>query len=450
MKELIDKEKINKLPINSNLISILIFILSAYLFGLSFIKVDMPYLSWFGIFLIPFALNFAKNSFFKIIGFLLFLLVSQFSGHPWYMYSVYLASNGMFSAPKLIFFSLLIVIISMNMPQLITFIIGIFITRKKHIPIFIWFPITYLLGEEFMSKFAGLSMGAWLYSQWKSGIILKLVSNLGWNLSILIFFVTILSLSESILLKNRYFYISILGILIILIQPDLDNKIPKILENIGVVYTDNETYRPKNVNSKIKLLIWPEQARSGRPRVREGDNINVKIKPPLKSNDIFHIIGMETRIIEGLQNSALLVSPEGNILSVRSKKSLFPTLEQPFYGLMFNNRFSYIEGKLPSFVEFKNNKIITLLCFEQMNRRIVFDIIKKNKIDLIAILARDSILGISEEVYNQFTGISVLLAVETGLPLVRSSVSGPAIIINPAGKLLSINEMNKSGILYLK
>lgn len=454
----------NNFFININIISILLFIISGCFSAISFLKSSLPLFSWIGMFILPFAFYSAKNIYFKILGFSIFLIIYQFFGHPWYMLSVYLASNEILNIFETVFYSIFVIgILAWVIPPQIPFIFGILITQKLipkilkknnfnnlKTPLFIWFPFSFLLGEYFIFSFSGLSMGSWLYSQWKFLLVLKSVSSLGWNLTLIICLTIPLSLAESIIFKKiKYFYVSLLCILILIIQPNLNNEISKILYESGSVYANNETFHPQKVDNKIKLLVWPEIARSGRPKVHEGKIEGVKIRPPFKSKDVFHIIGQETRIQEGLQNSVLALSPEGNILSVRAKKDLFPAVETPFYGFKFKEKFEYIAGDKISYLEFNNKKIISLLCFEQMDRYFVKELNKNNDIDLITILARDTLLGGNPEIYEQFTAMAVLLAVENKIPIIRSSIDGPSAIISPNGMVLAISEPNKSGIILL-
>jgi hypothetical protein len=455
----------NKFFININLISLLLFIISGYFSAISFFKPSLPLFAWIGMFFFPFAFYSAKNIYFKLLGFTIFLLVYQFFGHTWYMLSVYLAGGEIFNPFELVVYSIFVIgILAWVIPPQIPFLSGILliqkflpkILKKNNLnqvitPLFIWFPFSFLLGEYFIFSFSGLSMGSWLYSQWKFITVLKSVANLGWNLTLIICLIIPLSLSESIIFKEiKYFYVSLLGIFILMIQPNLNDEIPKILYESGSVYANNETFHPQKVDNKIKLLVWPEVARSGRPKVKEGKVQDVKIRPPFKSKDVFHIIGQETRIKEGLQNSVLALSPSGDIISVRAKKDLFPALETPFYRFMFKGRLEYISGNKLSYLEFNNKKIISLLCFEQMDRYLVKELNVNNDIDLITILARDSILGNNPEIYDQFTAMAVLLAVENKTPVIRSSINGPSAIISSDGRVLAISPPNQSGIISIK
>lgn len=449
-----------KFLVNSNIISILLFIISGYFSGIAFLKPSLWLCAWIGMLLLPFAFHSAKSILWKLVGFSLFILVTQFTGHTWYMSSVYMASGGSYESFELVLIWLLFIILAMVIPQQVSFLIGLLCTKiisqksiektNQKIPFFIWFPLTYLLGEYFIFSFSGLSMANWLYSQWQTEYVLRSVGHLGWNITLIICLIIPMALSESIILKEKkYLYVSLAGIVILLIQPPLNNQIPKILSEAGAVYADSETFRPHNIDKKIKLLVWPEQARSGRPRVSEEHIENIKLKPPLKSKDVFHIIGQETRIKEGLQNSVLALSPEGNLLAVRSKKHLFPALETPFHGFMFEGRYKCIPGKRPAYIEFNGIRVISLLCFEQMDRYLVHEVTDNYPVDLIVIMARDSVLGVSQEIYSQFTAMAVLLAVETGLPVIRSSIDGPAAIIAPDGRVLAISKIYQNGVLSL-
>lgn len=440
----------DKYSVNPNLISLLLFVVSGYFSGLAFTAPDYYLFAWLGMLVLPYAFYLTKNTYVKILGFSLYVLVFQYSGHNWYMLSVYLAGRGAIPTLKLIILWLLFMVTVMVIPQSTPFIIGLILNKKKSVPFFIWFPFAYISGEYLIFNFSGLSMGNWLYSQYTFTPVLKSLGYLGWNVSLILCLSIPLSLSEGVILKKfKYLYVSFTGILILIFLPPLNNNIPEILKDVGVIYTDSEVFRPHNINNKIKLLIWPETARSGRPRLKEGLEQHLRIRPPLLSNDIFHVIGLETRIPEGLQNSVLALSPKGDVLSVRAKKELFPSLETKFYGFIFPGRAPYIPGVNPAYIKIKDKKIITLLCFEQMDRKLIKEALSDGKAELIAVMARDTVLGGSDEIYNQFAAMSVLIAVENGIPVVRSSVSGPAVIVAPNGQILARSEINKEGILSL-
>jgi len=206
----------NNFFININLVSLLLFIISGYFSGISFLKPSLPIFVWIGMFTLPFAFYSAKNIYVKLLGFTIFLLIYQFFGHTWYMLSVYIAGGEIFNLFELVIYSVFVIgILAWVIPQQIPFLSGILITQKlipkilkknnfNHIitPLFIWFPFSFLLGEYFIFSFSGLSMGSWLYSQWKFTTVLNAVANLGWNLTLIICLIIPLSLSESIIFKE--------------------------------------------------------------------------------------------------------------------------------------------------------------------------------------------------------------------------------------------------------
>lgn len=75
---------------------------------------------------------------------------------------------------------------------------------------------------------------------------------------------------------------------------------------------------------------------------------------------------------------------------------------------------------------------------------------KKNGAKLLTVSAIEETMGDTIEVQNQFIGVGVFLAVETGLPLVRSSMVGPAAFISPNGDILKFSNSNTNGILTLE
>ena len=152
---------------------------------------------------------------------------------------------------------------------------------------------------------------------------------------------------------------------------------------------------------------------------------------------------------EGLQNSILALDPQGNLLSARAKKFLFPGGELAFLGFHVPHRKPYIPGEIPPYIELNGIKVTALLCFEELDHSLAIEGAKMGS-QLLTVSAIEETMGDTIEVQNQFIGVGVFLAVETGLPVVRSSFVGPAAIIAPDGRVLAFSNSLTNGILTLE
>jgi apolipoprotein N-acyltransferase len=313
----------------------------------------------------------------------------------------------------------------------------------------LWFPIAVLFGEWCNLHVSGLTQGSWLYSQWQVVPVLRSVGHLGWSMT------TILCLLIASLIGEGLFYrsfkrliIAFTFIIILLFMPALSNEIPSILKTVGAVHYSEYTNSPRTIPKNVKLLVWPEVARGIRPRILEGSKQNIRIDPSIISKDVYHIIGLETKTKEGLQNSVLALAPDGNVLSSRAKRFLFPLLEKSFLGLHLPYWTPFVPGKLTPNLDINGLRVTALLCFEELDHSLAIEGAKAGA-NLLTVSAIERTMGDSYEVQNQFIGIGVFLAVETGLPVVRSSMIGPAAIIAPDGRVLAFSNSSTSGILTL-
>lgn len=417
--------------------------------GITHQKPELWFLTWIGIALIPFALKINEKKLLLALGFIFQGCIYEIAAHTWYFSIVAKATSDKYSLGMVIILAILYIMI-MSIPKQLPLYLSSIYKKKVNLPVFLWFPFLFALGEYINLYFTGVSITALLYSQWKFQSILRLLNHFGWNITLVIFIMIPLVFSEMIIhRKKSYFNIFTILVLFLLFQPKINSDIPPILYETGSVYMDSSNVRPTKVPPNIKLLIWPEVAMESKPRIKEGKVENVKTRVPLKSKNAFHIIGMETKIGNGLQNSALVLDPNGNILYSRAKKMLFTGFEKPFFGIKFDYGTPFIAGNSLANLYFNDRSVVSVICFEQIYHDFIKKSIKKNT-DLIVIIASDQLMGRSEEVYNQFNSIAVLLAVETGLPVVRSSREGSSVIIAPDGRILAKNNIyDKIGILSL-
>ncbi|MBC7546064.1 MAG: hypothetical protein H7338_25325 [Candidatus Sericytochromatia bacterium] len=106
-----------------------------------------------------------------------------------------------------------------------------------------------------------------------------------------------------------------------------------VLAAVGAVHMSGYFYPAKGVPPGIRLLIWPEQASGRRPWRHEGPGNGKKIEAPFPSTGTSHLYGLLTRREGGVQNSALLVAPDGTVVASRAKNRLFPLFERRLFGI---------------------------------------------------------------------------------------------------------------------
>lgn len=410
-------------------------------------------LAWLEFFLTAMILSVSSHRGWQATGLLLAGIAGQMIGHTWYLSSLanWVIGGGWDFLSKTLpvwFCFLLLIVLPERLPM---FLGALFIPRQ--VPLWVWWPLTWWLGEQACINFTGLSQGAWLYSQWQVVPVLRTVGHLGWTPTLIVCMLIAVMAGQSV--SQRSFVLagsSVFLALILLFMPALPDTIPPILNKVGVVHMETYFYPPLKAPPGIELLIWPEVARSGRPPIGEGPHPELILESPFRSTNTYHLIGQETRAEpgpNGLQNSLLALAPNGQVLGMRAKKLLFPAGETPFWGWRLPSRNSYIPGKAPITLTINHHKIAALVCYESLFRSLV-DTAVTEKAELLTISAIDISIGSSFDAETQFTAIAVLRAVETGLSVVRASLHGPANLIAPDGRLLAHSHSGTNGILTLQ
>lgn len=407
-------------------------------------------LAWMEIFLTAIVLTVTNHRGWQATGFLLAGIAGQIIGHTWYMGAVAAWGGGTWSISQTIpvWFG---IVLSMALPERLPMVLGALLIPRQ-VPLWVWWPITWWLGEWCGVNFTGLSQAAWLYSQWQVGPVLRAVGHLGWTPTLLLCLLMAITAGQSVVKRS----VTLTGssavlALVLLFMPALPDTIPPILYKVGAVHMEDYFESPTYAPPGVELLVWPEVARSGHPRITEGQHPDRILTPPLKSMTTYHLVGQETRIQpgpNGLQNALIAMAPNGQVLGVRAKKLLFPAGETAFFGYRLPSRRLYNHGQAPITFEINHHKIAALVCYEGLFRSLAATA-RTEKVELLTVSAIDLSVGSSFDAETQFTAIGVLRAVETGLPVVRASLQGPADLIAPDGRLLAHSHSGTNGILTL-
>lgn len=433
------------LPLNA--ISALLLVISSSIFGLSHLSPAAWPLAWLGITLMIGSLLLSQHWGWLCFGLIGGGLAGHWIGHPWYIDAVYRFGGSNWPVLKTGAVWLMINL-SMLIPERLPLLLFLLTPLRQKIPVWCWFPLLWWLGEVLLFHFTGLVQASFLYSQWQVDFVLKALGNLSWTLT------TLLCLGACALVADAVYQrhwpkalAAICPLLLFICLPALRSDY-SALQGVGAVHMSDFSDYPKWSPEGIDLLIWPEVIRLGRVRVSEGLVEGFKDRPPLASNSIYHLFGQETLGSAGQQNSLLAMAPDGTLLAARAKRLLFPGGEREVLGLRLPSRKMYVPGTLPAYIDIAGRRVAPLLCYEEFDRPLALEAARAGA-TLLSVSAIENSVGNTPEAASQFLGVAVLLAVETGLPVVRSSLNGPAALIAPNGKVLRQTEAGTSGILTL-
>lgn len=435
------------LPLNS--LAALFLVISGTIFGLSHLTPNAWPLAWIGMGLLVWSLLLSQHWGWLSLGLVAGGFAGHWIGHPWYFDAVsrwgggawpLLKTGGVWSFINL----------SMLLPERLPLLLFLLTPLRQKIPVWCWFPVLWWLGEILLFHFTGLVQASFLYSQWQFDPVLKALGNLGWNLSTLLCLGACAVWAQAV--YQRHWPTALAAVfsplLFFVSLPALSTDI-SALRGVGAVHMGQFGEFPRWAPDKVDLLIWPEVIRMGRVRVSEGLIHGIKDHPPLVSEHISHLYGQETLVSAGQQNSMLAMAPDGTLLAARAKRLLFPGGERAILGLRLPSRKFYLPGVLPAYIDIAGKRVAPLLCYEEFDRPLALEAARSGAV-LLSVSAIEYSVGGTPDAASQFLGVSVLLAVETGLPVVRSSLYGPAALIAPNGEVLRETQPGTSGILTLE
>jgi apolipoprotein N-acyltransferase len=154
---------------------------------------------------------------------------------------------------------------------------------------------------------------------------------------------------------------------------------------------------------------------------------------------------------EGHHNSAALMIPNEEI-RYYDKMRLLPFSEThpidhlrslPAHG--DDHPFGYIAGARPGLFDWNEGRLGVLICFEAIYPSLARD---------LALQGATAIVNLSNDGWyrgsggpEQHLGQVVFRAIETGLPLIRSTTTGISAVISPSGEIVARLEEGERGIL---
>jgi apolipoprotein N-acyltransferase len=196
------------------------------------------------------------------------------------------------------------------------------------------------------------------------------------------------------------------------------------------------------------LIVWPESALPfvfGYDKDLTEDIVD--FQKQLGSYLLFGSVVRRGGNQEGsrLTNSALLLSPEGNVLSIYDKMHLVPFGEYvplkkflPFIDKLVVAVGDFVPGKEYVVMDTPFAKIGNLICYE-----IIFPGLARELVDrganVLVTITNDAWFGRTSAPYQHFS-MAVFRAVENRVPVVRSANTGISGFIDPGGRI--VNESN--------
>ena len=333
---------------------------------------------------------------------------NMFTGFPWLMPSISLASNqyilqtlsyvGSFSGNLVILtLSILPIILFLHMPN------------KKLIFLFLFIPIFILFICSFMRFFN------------KEPVVMN---------------------------ENKT---------IVLVQPNIKQKdkwnIEKRKDHIQKLLKLSFE-KEHNFENKYKMIIWPETSFEGfiPNELNLLSSISEKI---IKNKNTTLIVGLLSQENRKLFNSLIFINATGKIDFKYDKIHLVPFGEYiPFRNKLkkianFLSPRDFSTGVMKENIKLRGfGEIITLICYEilfsnEVNRRI------SDNTKLIINITNDAWFGNTIGPY-QHLALAKIRAVETGLPLVRVANTGISAFISPYGEEIVKISLNKESVREVK
>jgi len=226
-------------------------------------------------------------------------------------------------------------------------------------------------------------------------------------------------------------------------------------ESMDTEWTDYNTqkefkkymkYTKISVGEGAKIIVWPEFCFLYHPLFHK--TITYRLKSYTLKNDITIILGGQFSEGENYYNTAFIFS-KGKI-NHYFKTHLTPFGEYiPFKEIFFFvNKIAHVEGEFSPGDKIKIHKINNIntgvpICFEIIFPSLIKKFYKKNT-ELLITISNDSWFKKTSGPYQHFN-ISRIRAMESGVPMIRSTTNGISGFISQNGKILKTIGYNQEG-----
>jgi apolipoprotein N-acyltransferase len=318
------------------------------------------------------------------------------------------------------------------------------------LPVWLWLPPAWLLGERCLEGAAGLQNDAWLYGQWQVEPVLRTLALVGWGptlMACLLLASAVGAASAGSRAAIAVACAALVGFAALPARPTPDSS---VLARVGAVHMTALEQRPRRAPEGLDLLVWPEEVATRRPRLPEGAVPAEKyVRAPAMRPGMRHLLGAHVRVPSGMaMNAILAIEPNGRVRAMRGKRALFPLVERPFLGLLAPGREAMEAGTAPATFDLGGTRVGALVCLEGFDRALAAEV-RAAGARLIAISANDALLGGSAIGHRQMLGVTVLRAVESRLPIARSTMYGRASLVAADGRVLAWSAPDETGVLRL-
>jgi apolipoprotein N-acyltransferase len=421
--------------------------LAGVLVGLGHRGGSLAVASWLGIAVAAAALRRARDVAPVVTGLLLGCMLEPPVGFPWNYEAVriYIPWRPVWLWWLVIDF---LYAVTLRAPVFVAWLVA----RWRGWPAWSWLPLAWAAGEALHDVTTGMSYHAWLYAQWQVPWVLSAAAMMGWVPTMVLCLGAASAVGDAVVSRSRSAGALAAALAVaLLLFPALPRGDTSVLDDVGAVHMDGYLEVPARAPEGVGLLVFPERAQRNVARMAEGPGAGRRISPPLSGPaGVARLEGLLARTPDGFMNALVALSPHGEVLGVRGKRVLFPFTERPWMGLTVGKWAGrLVPGKAPFVLEVAARRAAGFLCFEALERGLVEEGAREGA-DLLVVAAIDNVLAHSPLAAEQILAVSVFRAVETGLPLVRASLFGPAAFISADGRILASSAPGTSGVLTVR
>ncbi len=333
------------------------------------------------------------------------------------------------------------------LPKALPIAVGWLALRRWPIPL--WLPAAWIVGEGLRNGLTRQAYCDWLYTQWQHEYVLRLAGHWGWIGANLLCLTLAAALGEALLRRSpRWTGFAVILTGVLMVQPAITPVEATFWPKVGALHLNGYAHLPKQAPAGVAILVWPEGANYQRPHVEEGPGHGKRIEPPLPPQGVAHLMGLITRTDGGHQNAIVALSPDGTVQMARAKVRLFPLTERPVWGWSVYFAQFLVPGAAAATLPTPVGPALSLICQEALERDFVLDQARIGA-TWLSQSNNEKVLVDSPHAFRQFLATSAFLAVETGLPVVRSAIYGLAALVDRDGTVLAVSEPDTDGVLTL-
>ncbi|MFH1463484.1 MAG: hypothetical protein ABIO70_03780 [Pseudomonadota bacterium] len=305
----------------------------------------------------------------------------------------------------------------------------------RRLPVWASLPLSWILGEALVEATTGFGATELFMGQVGCPPLLRAIGQLGWELSLAASLFACAGLARSLHRRQVAWLVAPLAWgLLLAALPERAVPDEHVLRGVGVVQ-QADAQAPVEVDPELGLLVWPEGATGMEPRLEEGEQTPHVTLRRFATGGPAHLLGMGARTARGHLNAVAAVDALGGVRWVRGKSALVPLAERDFLGLPSPSG-AWSRGTEPPLVSVAGRRPIPLVCYEGFQRHLALEG-RVHGGDLLAVVASDAPIAHSRVALRQAEAALILRAVELGVPAVRASLGGSALMVDAAGHVLA-------------